>query len=44
MIPPKRKLLAVADAKNVKPWEFIWWVHDDIKSSEKGEGAKVFLG
>ena len=43
MIPPKRKRLAVANAKSVKPWEFIWWVHDDTKFSKKGEGAKVFL-
>lgn len=43
MIPPKRNRLAVAEAKSVKPWEFIWWVHDDTKFSKKGEGAKVFL-
>ena len=43
MIPPKRKRLAVADARSVKPWEFIWWVRDDTKFSKKGEGAKVFL-
>lgn len=43
MIPPQRKRLAVAKAKSVKPWEFIWWVHDDTKFSKKGEGAKVFL-